>query len=234
MIRKCAATLSSIAGVVLLTLAGVTYDAQANGGKKNPGVHPPHAKYRGLTSGEWAARWWQEVFALPVAGGEHPFFSGEPFGGDKKVLFLAGIFGEATVEITIPPGTALFFPVINSECSIIEGDPFHGDNEEELRECANGHMDNTSGRFAFIDGVPVTNLDDHRTESPLFEFGPLPEDNILGAPAGATSLGVDAGFYLLIPPLSVGEHVIQFGGTFDELGGSIDTTYIITVSPKKK
>ena len=44
-------------------------------------------------------------------------------------------------------------------------------------------MDNTSGMFAVIDGVPVNNLDAYRVESPLFEFGPLPEDNLLGVPA---------------------------------------------------
>src|SRR5205814_1731632 len=101
------------------------------------------------------------------------------------------------------------------------------------RACANDHIDNTSGRFAFIDDVAVENLDAYRVESPLFEFGPLPENNLLGAPTGATSPSVDAGFYLLLNPLSVGKHVLHFGATFDEFGASIDTTYIITVVPKK-
>jgi hypothetical protein len=136
-----------------------------------------------------------------------------------------------TVELTIPPGTALFFPVVNTECSVIEPAPFHGDDETSLRACANGHIDNTSGRFAVIDGVPVNNLDAYRVESPLFEFGPLPENNLLGAPAGATSPSVDAGVYLLLAPLSVGQHVLRVGGTFDEFGASIDTTFIITVEP---
>jgi len=89
-----------------------------------------------------------------------------------------------------------------------------------------------------IDGVPLNNLDAYRVESPLFEFGPLPENNLfevfgLDAPAGTTSPSVDAGVYLLLAPLSVGRHVVHFGGTFDEFGFSIDTTYNITVVPKK-
>lgn len=155
------------------------------------------------------------------------------------MLFLAGIGGGATFAITIPPGTPIFFPVVNAECSVLEPDPFHGDDEAELRACANGHIDNTSDLFATIDGVPVNNLDAYRVESPLFEFGPLPEDNLfalfgLDAPAGTTSLAVDAGVYLLLAPLNVGTHVLQFGGTFDEFGFSIDTTYNITVVPTKK
>ncbi len=222
--------------LVLVTLAAVSYDAQAADG--NPRVIPPEASYQGLTYGEWGAKWWQAAFSVPVVGGDHPLISGGAFGGENGVLFLSGVGGGGgvTVALTIPPGTALFFPVVNTECSVIEPDPFHGDDEVSLRACANGHIDNTSGRFAVIDGVPVINLGAYRVESPLFEFGPLPENNLLqffgvDAPAGATSLSVDVGVYLLLAPLQLGEHVLHFGGTFDEFGFSIDTTYMITVEP---
>jgi hypothetical protein len=229
----------AIAFVALMTLALVPQDAESRGGRNDPEVIPPHARFRGLTYGEWGAKFWQAAYDIPVVNGEHPFLTGGAFGGDDGVVFLAGIGGGAEIEITIPPGTPLFFPVINAECSQIEPEPFHGDDEAEMRECANEHMDNTSDRFAIIDGVPVRKLNHYRVESPLFEFGPLPEDNLLeffgiDAPAGATSEAVDAGYYILLAPLSVGEHVIHFGGTFDEFGFSIDTTYHITVKPPKK
>jgi hypothetical protein len=226
-----------------VTLASILAHAPAQGENSNPGITPPHAKFRGLTYGEWGAKWWQAAFACPVVAGAppyHPVLSGGAFRGDKGVLFLAGKGGEAaTVDITIPPGTPLFFPVVNAECSVLEPDPFHGDNEAELRACANGHINDTSGLFATIDGVNVTNLNAYRVESPLFEFGPLPEDNLfdffgLDAPPGTTSLAVDAGVYLLLAPLSIGTHVVHFGGTFDEQGFSIDTTFNITVAPMKK
>lgn len=206
------------------------------GANGNPGVIPPNAKYRGLTYGEWEAKWWQAAFAIPVADGAHPFFSGDPFGGEDGVVFLAGLFGAGNVrEITIPAGTPLFFPIINAECSVFEPPPFHGDDEAGLRDCANDHIDNTSGVFAVIDGRPVNDLGAYRVESPLFEWGPLPEDNILGAPGGTTSAAVDAGFYLLLAPLSVGRHEIHFGGTFGgDLSGEIDTTYVITVAPRRR
>jgi hypothetical protein len=234
MATKCATVMLA----VLVTLAAVSYDAQAANG--NPRVIPPNASYRGLTYGEWEARWWQAAFALPVVGGNHPVISGGAFGGEDGVLFLAAVVGAAvTLNLTIPAGTPLFVPVINAECSVIESDPFHGDDETSLRVCANGHIDNTSGLFAEIDGKPVNNLvDAYRVESPLFEFGPLPENNLLAffgedAPAGATSPSVDAGVYLLLTPLRVGQHVLRVGGMFDEFGASIDTTFIITVVPKK-
>ncbi len=232
MTTKCVKVL-----LVLVTLVAGSSAALAQP-SVNPGVIQPNAQYRGLTYGEWGARWWQTAFSIPVVDDDHPLISGGAFGGEDGVLFLSPLAGGVTIELTIPAGTALFFPVVNAECSVIEPPPFHGDDEEELRTCANDHIDSTSGRFAVIDGVPVNNLDGYRVESPLFVFGPLPENNLLqflgvDAPAGATSPSVDAGVYLLLAPLSLGEHVLHFGGTFDEFAFSIDTTYIITVVPKK-
>lgn len=221
-----------LAATLLVTLAAVSEDVHA--GNKKTGVVPPHARYRGHTYGEWAARWWQALFAIPVVDGNHPYFSGGAFGQEKGVMFLAAVVGDArTIDITIDAGTPLFVPVINAECSVLETDPFHGDNETELRDCANGHIDNTSGRSAVLDGKPVPNLDAYRVGSPLFEFGPLPQDNLFGAPAGTISPAVDAGVYLLLRPLKVGHHTLRVRATFDEFGASIDTTFNITVLPKK-
>ena len=225
----CRLSTALIAALVLAPATGVVAQGP------NPGVLPPTGQYRGHTYGEWEAAWWQAMFATPVSA-DHPFVSGQPLEGPKGVLFLAGLFADpeepAVVEITIPAGSPLFFPIVNSECSIFELDPFHGDDEDEMRACANEHVDNTSGRFAVIDGQPV-NLDAFRFESPLFAWGPLPEDNIFGDPGaeGVVSPAVDAGYYLLLAPLSVGEHVIEFGATFDEFGASINTVYLVTVEP---
>lgn len=223
----------SAASVAALVFTLATAAALAQGA--NPGVLPPTAQYRGHSYGEWEALWWQAMFATPVSA-DHPFVSGQPLQGPKGVVFLAGQFADpdepAVVEITIPAGSPLFFPIINSECSVFEPDPFHGDDETELRECANGHIDNTSGHFAIVDGREI-NLDAFRFESPLFTWGPLPADNIFLDPGaeGVVSPAVDAGYYLMLAPLSVGQHVIEFGATFDEFGASINTVYLITVAP---
>lgn len=239
MTRKCAHVL-----LVWVALVAVSPDAHVQGGNPNPGIHPPNAKYRGHSYGEWAAMWWQAAFATPVVNGDHPIISGGAFQGPEGVVFLAGVFADpddpAVVEITIPAGTPLFFPVVNYECSVFEPPPFHGDNEAELRACANHLFDNNAtDLFAVIDGKPVNKLGDYRTESPLFSWGPLPEDNIFAffgvdAPAGTTSPAVDVGVYLLLPPLSVGVHTIEFGATNSgELSGSINTRYKITVAPRR-
>jgi hypothetical protein len=204
----------------------------AQGGNQNPGVIPANAEYLGKTYGEWGASWWKAAFAIPIVDGDHPLFSGGAFQGENGMVFLAAVVGQpVTIDVTIPPGTPLFLPIVNTECSQIEDPPFFGETEEELRQCANDFLNLTSNRFAEIDFEPVQNIEAQRSESPLFEFGPLPENNVFGEPEGTTSDSVDAGYYLLLVPLSVGTHVVRVGGTFDLFGVSIDTTFVITVEP---
>jgi hypothetical protein len=224
-----ALALKSALTATVLALLVAASPAQGTGRNPNPGVIPPGSTYRGQSYGEWGAQWWKTIFSIPIVDGYHPLISGGAFEGEKGVVFLAAAAGGVTIDVTIRPGASLFVPVLNSECSVIEPDPFHGDDEAEMRACANGHIDHTSGLIAVIDGVPVQNLTAYRVESPLFEFGPLPADNVLGAPAGTTSLAVDAGIYLMLTPLSPGSHTIHVRGTFDEFAFTIDTTFNITV-----
>ena len=183
---KTSLKITALAAITLALLVAAS-PAQGAGRNLNPGIIPPGSTYRGQSYGEWGAQWWKTLFSIPVVDGDHPFFSGGAFEGEKRVVFLAATGGGVTIDVTIPPGTSLFFPVLNFECSVLEPDPSHGDNEAEMRACANGHIDHTSGLIAVIDGVPVQDLAAYRVESPLFEFGPLPADNVLGAPAGTTS-----------------------------------------------
>jgi hypothetical protein len=233
MTQRTQQRLIGVAALVTLLVAGL---AHAGNDNPHPRIIPPAARYHGLTYAQWQVRWQQWALGIP-AGADHPFFPGGNVlqGQMGHVWFLAGVVGSSEERrITIPSGTALFFPIVNVECSTIEPDPFHGDDRRSLSDCANGHIDQTSGLAAEIDGVPVRRLDRFRGESRVFEIGPLPDPNVLGLPAGETGRSVDVGVYLLLAPLSVGEHTIHFAGTFDEFNVSIDTTYHVTVTPRHR
>src|SRR5262245_59240163 len=114
--------------------------AFAQGGNNNPGVVPPKANYRGLTYGEWHARYWQAMLALPVVNGVHPFLTYGAFEGEEGVVYLAPSYYDyattSLVDVTVPAGTPLFMPVrADAECSQLEPPPFHGDDEASLRQC---------------------------------------------------------------------------------------------------
>jgi hypothetical protein len=215
----------------------------------DPGVAPPNSNPYGRSYAEWSARHWQWLFSIPA--GEHPladladvdeFQSGQ-------VWFLGGTFssvevgpgvilGSAERTGTIPPGKALFFPLVDVEGSTLEG---NGDTEAELRDYAESIADHIvpGSLFLEIDGRRVKNLIDYRVQSPLFTFGPLPEDNVFGDPdlEGATSPVVSDGVFAMLRPLSVGTHTIRFGGAIDlsDMGGPLfiqDIKYTITVRPR--
>ena len=204
--------------------------------KPNPGVIPPNAEPFGRTYEEWSAKWWQWTLSLPVD--QNPSFdeggacTNGANGQRGPVWFLTGVInqsGSAERNCTVPIGKALFFPIINVECSTLEAPPFHGDNKAQLRRCAKGfRIANVS---AEIDGVAVPHLDRYRVESPLFTFT-VPPSNVLGVAAG-TGQSVSNGYYLMLAPLSAGKHVIHFSGAFPDFPFTVGITYTLTVAPMR-
>jgi len=207
----------------------------------------------GKTYGEWSAEHWRWTFSLPVDN--HPLFDTADCsaGQSGRVWFLGGTFtttvnpsgvvvGTADRDCRVPVGTALFFPLINTECSTIEG---NGTTDAELRACATFFQDHAHDLAATIDGVPVEDLDSYRVQSPLYTFGPLPDNNILqlfglDAPAGSTSPSVADGVLLMLRPMSQGNHTIHFTAaqTFSTANGDpfdfefrLDITYHLTIEP---
>ena len=68
-----------------------------------------------------------------------------------------------TCDTPIPRGTSIFFPIFNTECSVLEGNfnsSNHGSVDEQLRACAAdiiNHVDIDSLTLT-IDGVPSDQL----------------------------------------------------------------------------
>ena len=199
----------------------------------------PLVEYKGLTAGDWLAVWWQEVFATSIEDGRHPLITGGVFAGNNGIVFLGGPIVPAgspttTIRATIPTGAHLFLEVITVECSQAEAPPFHGENEAELRTCANGLLDAVADLAVTIDGKPVAHPGAYRVDTPLFRFGPLTADNVLGLPAATQSDSVGAGYVLLLPPLSPGVHRIAARASVPAFGIVSDTEFILTVRPSNR
>ena len=209
------------------------------GGRIDTKPPRPLAEYRGLTSGEWLAVWWQAVFATPVEAGHHPLIDGGAFGWNNRTVFLGGPVLPAgsprvTTRVTVPPGTHLVIPIITVECSVAEAPPFHGEGEAQLRACANGLLDEVSDPSAKIDGRPVENPEAYRVETPLFRYGPLTADNVLGLAPGTQSDAVGAGYVLMLPPFSEGVHRIRTRANVAAFGIAVDAETIISVEPPRE
>jgi len=198
---------------------------------ENNQVVPVTETYGGLSYGDWAAAWWQWAFQIPATA-SHPIFPGGNtlVAQSGRVWFLAGVLGTEVRSITIPSGIALFFPVANAECSTFEPPPFHGDDPASLATCANAFLDQAENLSAEIDGRRIKNIEQYRVRSPVFQVGPLPDPNIMGAPKGTVTQSVDAGVYLLVSPMKPGQHTIKFKAAFPG-NNTFDNTYKVTVQP---
>lgn len=231
--HTCRRVLTVLALTGLLSSAVAT--AAVAGGSPDGGKR--ERTYKGLTLGEWAAVWWQAVLATETEAGSHPLTTGGAFGGANHTVFLSAPVAAAgtprtRIPVTIPAETYLVVPIITVECSVAEEPPFHGDDEPSLRGCANGLLDAVSAPDATIDGRPVKNPEASRVESPLFRYGPLTAANALGLAPGTQSDAVGAGYFLLLPPLSVGMHRIVVRADVAAFGLAVDAAFIVYVKPQ--
>jgi len=215
--------------------------AQSGG---NPGVIPPNARPFGLSYGQWSARWWQFVFSIPEP--DNPLLHDDKcsVGQSGPVWFLTGKycvdqtcmqqnFLTATRSCTVPPGKALFFPIANAEVDNLGVDPPL--TTEQLREFAKSLQDAVTSMSCDIDGAPVkglTNSSAYRVLSPVFDYT-IPDNSIYNAfglnfPAQTVTGAVADGVFVMLAPLSAGQHTIHFTATF-EGGFGFDITYFLTV-----
>lgn len=243
------------AAVCLLSIAANAAGPfpEVAGNQANPAVMPVNSKPQGASYEVWAARWWQWEFSMPVTA--NPIFdtaacsagqTGNVWflgGGSVANFFPAPGINEVkqTRNCSVPAGTFLFFPIINTECSTVPGDNAGDITAAGLRDCARGARSviNFSTLSATLDGVAIKNLAQYDVTSPLFTFGPLPNNNVLqffglNAPQGTTAQSVSDGIYLMLHPLAVGAHTLHFHSEFDFGGGNEfiqDITYHLNVTP---
>ncbi|MDQ4017440.1 MAG: hypothetical protein M3129_02735 [Thermoproteota archaeon] len=207
----------------------ITTDATSN---INPGVYPPGSAPYNLTYGEWGAKWWQWVLSLPQDINPLIDQTGEHCAQAQSgpVWFLAGTFGgSAERTCTIPEGKAILFPVLNS--GNVKTDP--SETEEDLRVTTKEAVDNPAILEASVDGVPLHNLQNYRAESPVFNVT-LSEGNIFGVPE-LNSEAVSDGYWVMLEPLPVGDHSVNFRGadTAAVAGGLVtEVTYKLTIAPE--
>jgi hypothetical protein len=210
---------------------------------------PPQSHPYGKTYGEWSVEHWKWTYSLPANA--HPLTDTADVsaGQSGAVWFLGGtwapttdlngnLVGIADRTVTIPTGKALFFPIVDVESSTAEG---NGTTETELRANANFFADHAVGLSCTVDGVSVGDLRSFRAQSPLFTFGPLPADNLLGLAEGTTSPAVSDGYFIMVAPPSAGQHTIHMTGGFVftqaadgfDFSFTVDITYRITVAANR-
>jgi hypothetical protein len=184
-----------------------------------------------------ATSWWQ--WALETPASENPLtdttgqFAAVNQSG--RVWFLAGNPGGTTVRtVTVPSGKALFFPIVNvfdAEDGILIGGGrlFSIPRPVQVAQMfVSSVIATATGLSCEVDGSPFPITTANLEQSTPFSLH-LPADNILGVPAGVYYPAVDSGYYVLLSPLSAGQHTIHWAGSITFFSLSLDVTYNITV-----
>jgi len=230
----------SVAVVVGLMVAAMTWVAQGASSNPNPRVLLPQSKPYGMSYAQWSVRWWQWVFSLP-ANNSPILDTGDCSAGQSgPVWFLAGAFVPTTVTrtCTIPAGKALFFPLANAWADNT-GCPYTTLTVEDLKALVVRLVDGVGPIACTIDGVPVRGVGSavespYRVGAQVFSYTLAPTDNILAnyPPFGLSCIAdgttvfpaAEDGVYLMLAPLSAGNHTIRF-----TVKDFLDITYDLTV-----
>jgi hypothetical protein len=187
----------------------------------------------GKTIGEWSAMWWQWSFAIPASTNPMLDNTGAfcDVGQKGPVWFLAGILGGGTADrtCTVPTGSYILFPIANAFwINSALDDP--NNTETNYRQFANDTLPPSIGGEldATLDGNPIIfnpRTPIIRSQSPVFT-ATFPTGNVFGLdPSLLTGFPiVSDGFWVMLPPLDPGVHILHF-----RAGQSQDVTYRLTV-----
>jgi len=207
--------------------------AQTNKAKETPTILAPGSSLHGKTYAEWSEAWWK--WALGTTASINPLVTGEcnPLGRAQNGAVWFLWTAPTTINCTVPAGKEIFVPIINAECSSVEGFPYAGPTPEAAVACAKLWNDQVTNLTATVDEEPVANIYAYRFATPPFSFR-LPEDNLFGLPAKTVVNSAADGFYLMLQNLSPGTHTIHLTGNahYSEAPGadfSVDTNINLTI-----
>ena len=224
-----------------LTAALLLGTSEAQAMNPNPGLVPPDHSFHGMTYAQWSAELMQWGLGIPIGvdgGHPGPDTTGEFADLDQSgpVWFLAlNLSGYETVTrtVTVPSDKFLFVPIINN---ISVPGPYAPEDmtlarERYWTETDLDSMISLSTFWCEIDGVRVSDLESYATSTALGEeyYVSFPDDNIWGFPAGRYGPSLNGGIYLLLRPLSPGEHTIEIFAMDPTAGTTSDLTYELTI-----
>jgi hypothetical protein len=223
--------------------AMLLFASEAQAENPNPGIVPIDHSFHGMTYAQWAGAWQQWEWSIPYSTDPILDTTGEwaDLAQSGAVWFLAGTYGEtATRTVTIPNGKFLFFPIVNNVWVNLESlgdEPWSPEQRTWARRWLRRSVAGVDELSCEIDGNPVSDLESYGvlTREGDEYMVTVPDDNFYASvgydlPAGSYGPTMDVGVYLMLRPLSPGEHTIHFAAS-DPAGFALDVTYYLTVEP---
>jgi hypothetical protein len=230
--------MKKLRGTLLVAVALIGTGAAAAAAPHSTVIPPQQENY-----GQLGALWWKWVLSIPAA--QNPLF--DTTGADCAVgqnggrWFLAGTpGGSLTRSCTIPAGKKLFVPVISVENDYPCPDPtFQPAPGQSLKDFLTNGTSSIPGAVTLInqatdlqaslDGASIPIMASYRGTSNMYSFAGDSSLTAVFDPCitGSQQKAVSDGYWLLLAPLSPGQHTLQFGGSL--FGNAQSATYNLTV-----
>jgi hypothetical protein len=186
-----------------------------------PYLVPAGEAVGGMSQADWSREWW--LWAASFDARESPVAdrTGARCASRQRgeVWFLAGTYGTTrTVRTcTVPRGAYLFFPLINFVVYPREGD---ADCASFVQQAAR-ITDGATYLIVDLDGQRVERPESHRQATQCFDMGERASPPQRVYPAAAN------GYYVMIKPLPIGLHELNFGGKLPSMSQAVTYTIVV-------
>ncbi|HTD04008.1 hypothetical protein [Undibacterium sp.] len=185
----------------------------------------PNEKVAGISQSEWSAAWWQWAGSFDRKESPIADSSGErcQLSQTGPVWFLAGTYGTKRTIRTckVPHNKYLFFPLINYVSMPNAGKDCNC-TCDMVKAYAKSLTDNPAMLILEVDGHRVENLEAYRQATKkCFDMGAKTPEKYKIFPSAAD------GYYVMLPPLNPGKHVLNFGGALPSMFQAV--TYTLEV-----
>ncbi|MEY3202335.1 MAG: hypothetical protein RIR70_1885 [Pseudomonadota bacterium] len=235
-------SMKALRGVVLAALCwGAAQPASAA-----VTVIDPALPVAGSSQQALAEAWWQWVMGIPQSSNPVADPDGRFAGinNNGPVFFIAGGGGGLERSFTVPHGKPIFFPLLNAinvSSHYFDGVEAYCPEQPDPLGCAFSvigyWIDYAGERHASLDGMDINLFPNNRQRSSDFFPVTVPEEDLydwndppVALPAG-TFPAVSDGFWLAVEGIPIGEHVLEFGGTWP-WGGTLNVVANINVIPE--
>ena len=182
---------------------------------------------------ELSAQWWQWALSIPAPVNPLAEFTDDGsvcmVGQRGSVWFLAGTLVGGTVsrKCSVPAGTAIFFPVVNSMQVNTPGVCGQGPNEvltvADMRVNVAKFIDGVTQMTATLDGKAIKAM--RRVRSEPFAAA---------LPALAAAAEDHTAIYVKLEGLKPGPHTLQFTALNPSAGFDLNISYQLNVVPVSK
>lgn len=190
--------------VLLLNTFGMTYAGTSL-------VYPANSNPLNVSYPLWATIFWQTIFATPSSALPPTGTCRVEMVGGMAVLFSNA--GHTPQNCKVPANTPILVTMGAVECSNLESPPFYGATATQQYSCVQQWSFPSSGLFAMLDGVPVTDkLSSFVFTSPQYVINVV-ADSISGLPGPTVGTSTTKGGFLVLLPLSSGTHELIVGST---------------------